>query len=263
MNFASPCRTMAVFFIHILLPNYVNPSSSDTDECRHAPSQSLIERYDCVATGNLTEYVVSPDPPGEIGLNAMAKGPDGGVNPTNGLKVQGYLETVPSGLTLGHGVDIDQKVISWVSRKFSVDQAGEYLLSASLKGTIQFNDYENNIFDKALYEVSGEVIIEKLIDDDIFRIITLDLDEIITTVNETVLLENQTSNGKPVSYRLKTTLHLQGEISNFNLNANTVSRVLEGAFQLGNESSPFTLEANIRPKAKGGVSSWMNLLLNN
>ena len=250
------------FFIHIISPNYVKPSSSDTDECRYSPSQSLTDRYDCVATGNLTEYEAPPNPPGEINLNAMAKGPNGGVSPSNGLKVQGYLETVPSGLTLGHGIDINQEVISWVSRKFSVNQSGEYSLSALLNGTVQFNDYENSSNDKALYEVSGEVIIEKIIDSDIFTILILDLDELDSTVTENVLLENQT-NGKSVSYRLKATLYLQSEIVNYDLNRNTVSQTIDQTFKLGSETSPFTLEAKIRPKGKGGVSSWMNLLLNN
>ena len=246
------------FFQHA--PTEYLRNSFDEEECVHRPTQSQIEQYDCVANGNLAEFTT---PPGDIWLNGMAKGPDGGLSPPNGLIVQGYLETIPSGLGFEHALDVNQSVTSWVSRNFSVDQEGEYNLSASLRGLVQFDDYDDGAFDRAFYDVSGEILLEEKIDGDVFTLpgFPLALDDLNTTTAEDVPLRTQTSAGQPVSYRLKITLTLQSEIVNYNLATNTVSRIIDGTFELGSESSPYTLEAKIRPKGQGSVSTWMNLLL--
>ena len=235
-------------------------NSFDEEECAYRPTQSQTDSYDCVANGNLAEFTT---PPGDIWLNGMAKGPDGGVSPPNGLIVQGYLETIPSGLGFEHAVDVNQSVISWVSRNFSVDQEGEYNLSASLRGLVQFDDYDDGAFDRAFYDVSGEIMLEEIIDGDVFALpgFPLALDDLNPTTAEDVPLRTQTNAGQPVSYQLKITLTLQSEIVNYNLATNTVSRIIDGTFELGSESSPYTLEAKIRPKGQSSVATWMNLLL--
>ena len=245
---------------------YINTNAFDTEECGYFPTQGQIDDYQCVANGDLTQFNPVPDDiPGEIQLNAMAKGPDGGVSPPNGLKVQGYLETIPSGLNSNHAIDMAQTVIAWVSREFSVDQEGEYLLSSKLKGLVQFDAYDNGPFDYADYTVIGSITLEEIIDDNVFQLsgFPLFVSETNPSIAKSILLRTQTSGGQAVSYRLKIKLDLQSEIVNFNLVNQTVSQTIAGTFELGSESAPFTLEAKIRPKGTAGVANWMNLLLTN
>ena len=222
---------------------YIRPFSFDKEECRFSPSQSQLDSYECIANGNLAEFTT---PPGDIWLNAMAKGTGGPVSPPNGLKVQGYLETIPSGLTMDHAIDTQQNVIAWVTRRFSADQEADYELSVALSGTVNFDGYYNNSQDKALYRLEGEVTLEEIINDSEFYMMPgfpRSLDDLNPTFLRTVQLKSQTEAGEAIIYRLKITLTLESQIVNYDPSQNGVSRAVDGIYRLGSESSPVTLEA--------------------
>ncbi len=224
---------------------YIRPFSYDTEECRSSPSQSQLDSYDCIANGNLAEFTT---PLGDIWLNAMAKGTGSVASPPNGLKVQGYLETIPVGLTMDHALDTEQNVISWVSRRFSAEQEAGYDLTAILSGTVEFDNYYSNSLDNAFYIIEGEVTLEEIINDTVFSMMSgfpLSLDDLNPTFLRRVRLRPQTEAGDAITYRLKITLRLESHIVNYDPSQYVVSRAVEGTFRLGSESSPFTLEATI------------------
>ena len=226
-------------------PSFYFYQSSDTQECSYRPNQGEFDSYGCVATGNLTAFVPHP---GEILLNAMAKGPENGLGPPGGLKVQGYLETLPTELTTDHALETKQKVISWVSRGFSVDQASTFTIAGSLDGVVQFDRYDNGSRDRAVYAIEGKVMLEEIIDATVFLRMPgfpLTLDDTNPSAEAQVALRTQTSDEKAVSYRLRITLKLESKIANYNQQPYTIYRALNGIYRLGTAASPFTLEATI------------------
>lgn len=241
-------------------PSEYFQSSSDTEYCSYRFTQGETDPYDCVANGDLEEFIT---PQGNIRLKAMAKGPDGGVSPPNGLKVQGYLETIPSDLTIDNALDTKQTVQAWVNRRLSVDQEGTYTLNAALSGAVNFIAYYNDPNDQAVYSVEGTVALEEIIDDNgvevFIPMFTESLSDSDPTLVKGVRLKPQTDAGQTVTYRLRITLTLTSNIVNYDPQPYQVNRIVDGTYQLGSPSEPFILNATLSPK--GNVSSWMNLLL--
>jgi hypothetical protein len=230
-------------------PSMYFSASSDKTECSYRPSQSQYDSYGCVANGDLAEFIL---PPGEILLNALAKGPDNGVGPPDGLKVQGYLETLPTDLTTDHALETEQSVISWVSRSFSVDQASTFTIAGQLDGVVQFTRYDNGSRDKAVYAVEGRVMLEEVTDATLFVPMPgfpLILDDANPAAEAAALFRTQTDDGKAVSYRLRVTLKLEGAIVNYNQQPYTIYRAVSGIYRLGTASAPFSLEATISDTA--------------
>lgn len=111
--------------------------------------------YSGTASGDLDGF---PDPvPGEIRMRAVAKGPDGGVSPPNGLLVKAFSEIVPTGLDISHGVSLDQDVISFVTRRFSVSSNGLYRIEGNLNGLVNYNDFSNSTDFQSSHSVGGTI----------------------------------------------------------------------------------------------------------
>jgi hypothetical protein len=237
---------------------YLKPSLSDTDECRYSPTQSILDAYDCVAVGELGAFAISA--PGNLFLDAMAMGPDSGANPSDGLKVQGYLEAIPVNLSADHGVDAEQKVVVWVSRHFSVDREGQRSLGAVLDGEVEFDDFESGPYHKASYTVYGEVTLEEIADGIIQMMpgFPLSLTPSNANVLKNVMLRPENEIQQSVSYQLKITLNLESDIVNFTLADGEIQGVIDGSFQLGTENLPFTLQATISERR---AAPWLHLLL--
>jgi hypothetical protein len=194
----------------------------------------------------------------------MAMGPDGGVSPPDGLKVQGYLETDPVDLSADHGLDTEQKIVAWVSRPFRVGREGPHLLSAVLDGIVNFEDFYFSTNHQAFYNVGGNVSLEKIIDDGPPQMMPgfpISLSPANANVRETFFLRPQNESQQTVSYRLKIILTLQSNIVNFTQveGAEEVHGVIDGSYQLGTQSQPFTLQATVSEKRV--VAPWLNLLL--
>ena len=235
-------------------PGLYYRTSEDTEAFSYNPSQSQADPYTSIATGNLTEFQTVP---GEIQLNAMAKGPDGGINPENGLTVQGYLEVASTGLTLDHGIDVEQKVLTFVSRQFRVDADGLYPLQALLTGTGDaFPAFFQDPNWRAGFEVEGTVTLEQLVPADNNRVemmpgfpLSLDLDTPSLTVDVPLVQQTPNANPDDVYYRLKVRLILETELVNFQLPNPSGSPVLgplpDTNYSLGSAENPFKLEAFI------------------
>lgn len=225
---------------------YFAPGSEDKETFAYNPSQSQTDPYTSVATGNLTEFGPVP---GEIQLDAMAAGPDGGINPDNGLAVQGYLEVSSTDLTAEHGIDVQQRVITFVSRQFRVDADGDYPLEALLTGTADFNSFFQNDNYRSAFDVEGTVTLELLVPDE-NRIemmagfpLVLSLDTPSQTVD--VPLIQQTGNLNDVYYQLKVRLVLETELDNFWLFNFSIQGPLDTNYSLGSAAAPFRLQAVI------------------
>jgi hypothetical protein len=80
---------------------------------------------------------------GVVRFRAGSKGSSTGmISPENGLEVQGYaMINFLGGFDYSnHGVSANQTLGSYVTRRFSVDQAGDYKFDASLDGTLNMPD---------------------------------------------------------------------------------------------------------------------------
>jgi hypothetical protein len=235
----------------------VSPAEFDYYEAESPPS---LVFYDAVeggegefgdtASGNLTELG------GVIQLNAMAKGPDGGINPENGTLVQGFAQIILNGLQSYHGVAVEQTVLSHVRRRFSVDTADTYVLRAYLDGDIDFNRFgEGDSTYHALYGLRAQVGVDKYIEtneglelED--RIVSLDLD----TGNRERMIQLELSPAeekKPVVYELNVFLRLETDVINFDLfellDFERLRGGLTGPLGLGNPTAPFELVATLVP----------------
>ena len=66
-------------------------------------------------------------------------GPDNGTSPDNGLQVQAYAQVeVDPSLDQDHGLNVSQEVVTWVTRRFTVNEEFTYSVEALLSG---FSDF--------------------------------------------------------------------------------------------------------------------------
>lgn len=78
-------------------------------------------------------------------FRAGTKGPSTGISPEGGVEVQGYAMIEFNNFNYtNHGIYAEQKVNSYVSRRFSVDQDGDYYFNASLNGDLVMPDGFNH-----------------------------------------------------------------------------------------------------------------------
>jgi len=232
---------------------YFKPDSQSTSVQYYQPSQGLYTPYESIATASLLEFNNDPDTiPGEIRITAMAKGPDAGVNPPNGLLVQAFSEILPSDLNLNHGVDIVQEVVSWVTRRFSVDRDGLYSLNAYLNGLVDFNTFNVGSNYRAAYTVGGTVSLERIvqtgggIDISMMPGFPLHLNDTERNLDAVVVLVAKDDRDRSVSYQLKVVLELESHLVNFTPAGWAVlGPIPSGFYRLGEEGSPVQLEVSL------------------
>lgn len=214
-------------------------SRSDVETLYHAPPLSSAS-YGGIASGDLDGF---PDPvPGEIWVRAVAKGPDGGVSPPNGLLVQGFSEIVPSGLTVGHGVDIEQKVTSWVTRRFSVNTNGLYRIETNLNGLVNFNDFGSGVF-QGLHSVGGTVELLETLDD--WNTIQVVAGFPLSLGEGTRELSAEATLSTNAKYQLKVVLNVETKLINFTLQQGITGSLPAGNYKVGEAGSPMAVSAII------------------
>ena len=229
------------------LPGTYFNSKESTSFYYYAPLSGHTDPYDSVALGSLTEFVAQP---GEISMNAMAKATGTLTSPADGLVVQAFAETIPTGLDQGQAVDIEQKVQSWVTRLFTVDTAAEHSLELTLEGTTNFDSFNISSMYKAVYSVTAEVSLEQGVDDG------SGTKNFQTVSGFPILMEfadpNQTLTvplfpvdvqERPITYRLKVNLTLTSDIVNVNYMTFGTTGDLSGNYRLGSAAAPITLTA--------------------
>ena len=108
-------------------PYYFNDDISQVRD----KSRDGGQRYDSTIRLNHLED-------GVIRFKGGSNGPSTGTSPENGLEVQGYamINFLNDFDYSNHGVYAKQTLGSYVTRRFSVDQVGDYNFHASLDGTL-------------------------------------------------------------------------------------------------------------------------------
>ena len=189
-----------------------------------------------MASGSLMEFG------GAIQMNAMAKGPDGGINPENGVLVQGYAQINLNEFGDNYGVDVDQLAKSWITRRFSVDESGDYYLSAHLTGDADFAAFGDPVLrHHALYSYSGTVFLEEYQENPytwLREVARLTFDN--TTGNDMTTVE--LSDEPNILYQLKVVLDIATDVKNLYM-MTSITGALEGPFQVGSADEPYKLAA--------------------
>ena len=194
------------------------------------------------ATSTVSEFGT---PPGEILLRAGAMGPLSDKNPTDGVRVQAFAEILPSDLDAGHGVDVSQRVVSWINRRFSVNSDGNYPFSAHLSGEISFKSFNNGNSYRAGYSFEGtkiellEIIQLGPGEPQIRTLLSLPLSDTTRAQSVNVKLE------KGKTYQVKAVLNLESDLVNFNFQNNSVMGRIPGSYRLGSDTAPLVLDVFI------------------
>ena len=197
---------------------------------------------------NLNEQALSTvvefgTPPGEIVMRAGAWGPDDVKNPTDGIRVQAYGEILPSGFDSGHGVQVSQGIISFLTRRFSVDTNGVYPLSASLSGLVSFNSFTNSASYNASYSFADTSIsLEEIIQISPNEIEIYALPGFPLPLNDQIRSRSVNVNFQTNRiYQLRVVLNLQTNLVNFNFQTGSVSGPITGSYQIGSANAPLIL----------------------
>ena len=251
--------------------SYFKPDSQSTSLKYYQPSQGLTTPYDAVAAASLVEFNNDPDTiPGEIRVTAMAKGPDAGVNPPNGLLVQALSEISPSDFNLSHGVDIVQEVVSWITRRFTVSSDGLYSLSAYFNGLVNFHTFNFGSNYSAAYAVDGTVSLERMIqtgdgiDVSMMPGFPLRLGETARNMDAVAFLVTKDARNRAVTYQLKVVLELETRLVNFTPAGWAVFGPIPSSFyRLGEEVAPMRLGASLVERNEDGDGDGIPDLIDN
>lgn len=234
VNWDSPFESF-----HYGVDNYGQFYYSTNGDFRDGSSSSVEEgTYEATASASLSGFQSFP---GDIQMNGMAKGPDGGVSPAYGLQVQAFAEIVPA-LTASNGVNVIQGVVSWITRRFSVT-ASSNRITASLKGLVDFNDFGSGS-PQATHSTEATVEIWESTDNfvnDFRRIYSGALSESERKINPTNLNLLTTAR-----YQLKIGLNLENHLTNITVIGQTVTiagAVPSGNYKMGSLTSPLALKA--------------------
>lgn len=235
---------------------------SDKETIQYNPVQGVTGPYDGIAVGDLTEY---PAPiPGELRMLGLAKGPDGGVNPPGGLLVEGYLQVLPVGLGDNHAVDAEQKVVSFVSRRFQVDSPQDVTVKAVLDGVVDFDAFTSDpdhYF--ANYSLAGEVRLEQIVEaENLVGLVPgfpMDLSEMVQKNEITTTLVPTNAKGHEVEYQLIVILTMTSDFQNYDWQNSRVVGPIAGVYKLGSSDSPIRLRAVL--SSTPTAMPWLPLLL--
>ncbi|MDY6986722.1 MAG: choice-of-anchor U domain-containing protein [Thermodesulfobacteriota bacterium] len=230
------CPDGGIFLDTSTAPPYFNPSGSAIEVFTNMGA--MCGTFQGTATATL------PELGGAIEMKGMAKGPDQGVNPQDGIVVQASNEVNLSGFSGNHGVDVNPVVRSLISRRFTVSMPGEYHVWTHFKGAVDFNAFGNTASTHhAVYSASGRVVLEEYEEGTppnfLRKVAEFEFEDSPNQDQMTVELSNRAR----VFYQLRVVLDLTSDIQN--LEFFTVTGPLSGAFQLGTQEAPFELGAYV------------------
>ena len=216
---------------------YFNPNGQEVRVFTNAGA--CCGSFGDIAQGSLSELNDT------IQLNAMAKGPDGGTNPKNGVLVEGFAEIVLDGFQVNYGVEIDQQSQAWITRRFTVDKSGEYEVAANFTGEADFVALGEPVLrHHALYSYTGTVVLEEYQDGHpptwLREAARFNFDNTTGSDSVDVELSNQTG----IFYQLKALLEIDTDVQNLYLFS--VQGPLKGPYQVGSEEAPFRLKATVK-----------------
>ena len=202
------------------------------------------------ATIQISEFQDIPQAGSGLQIDGLAKGPENGVDPPNGILVQAFLSTTAQGLNDEQGVDISTlEALSRVARKFGVDQPDTYTVNMVLTGLADFNSFYVNGQYQAWYTVETEVTLEELVGSGEDLVVSalpgfpVVLDESSRTASVEVQLRSLDDQFQTVTYRVKIELILTTRIDNLAIQNWLVAGNVNGVYQLGSSQAPFKLKA--------------------
>jgi len=231
------------------------PSSSCSKSYNY--SQGETDPYDSVCE---EEVINLPDQ--RIRMSAMAKGPDGGTNPENGLKVQAYAQIeFESPPNQDDGLMVAQKIRTWVSRQFTVTEEYTYKVEGSLSGEVDFFtwvDGDDPLFHFSEFLSATVSVIQLTLNEDdevvVTPVTTLTVDAFEKEESETLILSPPNQDGYP-AYQLKPQIFIETEIVNMdfmygNIPPDSIDHLNDNNFYIGTPDEPVALEATIRKVAR-------------
>ena len=223
--------------------------------------------YNSVAEIEHYEFEDIPEPGSGVLLQAQAMGPENGIDPPNGLKVQAFLSTVAEGLNDQQGVDIDLEAVSRVIRRFEVNKQENYTVRMELTGLTDYDEFYTNDQYRAEYSIQTEVRMEQIVgtgDQMVVQTVPgfpVNLDESNRRELVAVQLRPYDDQLRAITYRIKTELKLNSRIDNLTFQSLLVSGDVNGNYQLGSPQAPFALTATLKPGIVNSNAGVILLLL--
>jgi hypothetical protein len=150
-------------------------------------------------------------------------------------------------------VQVSQGIISYITRRFSVNTNGEYPLSASLSGLVSFNSFSNSTSYNASYSLADTLIsLEEIIQISPNEIeihtmpgFPLPLSDQIRSRSVNVNLQTNRI------YQLRAVINLQTNLVNFNFQTGSVSGPISGSYQIGSGNAPLILDVFLSVDSDG------------
>ena len=231
-------------FVHIP-SQYFQANSQATDYYAYLPSQGQSDPYTSIAEGELSEFAGLP---AQFSMNAMAMATGTSTSPADGLEVRACAQSIPVGLDMNYGVDVEQRVISWVSRYFTVTEAGTYELKGDLSGMVDFNSFNINSQYLANSSITAVISIDELVLDGStistsYEVVSIPV-TLGTPVSQPVNLSIVNASSQVVTYQLKVNLLLETAITNYNWSG-SIEGLISGTFNVGTPAAPIILSASV------------------
>jgi hypothetical protein len=215
-------------------------SASDTEDFFYDQVNGSSGTFSSVASGDLDMAASGWD----VQMSAMARGPNGGVNPANGTMVQAFAQIDPNGLGSLQGVSIEQDVLSSISRRFTVDTDCDYQLSANFTGSVSFTTIGSETSTRhAVYTIIASVSIDRYTSNGAYvdRVRTVDLDP---SEMQTFTVHLSPS----YVYQLEVFLRLGTDLLNYTTVPSwAITGSLSGTYRLGTSGTPLRLSAFVTP----------------
>ena len=231
---------------------YYIPDHHAIEKHYYNPAGGTYADYDYIASGALVEFLPASLPSGKVHMNAMAKGPDFGINTPNTLLVQAYAETIPVDLDDQHGVDVRQRAASWINHRFTVSRDDLYLIDYYLNALVDFDQLGTLYNYQSAYSITGEINLKQLVlsGSDVLEMndvpgFPIILDGAIPNNSLDAQLFKKDEQNRNLTYQLTIALTLESTIVNIDHNTGYATGLLSGTFQLGTADNPVELGVSL------------------
>jgi hypothetical protein len=198
-----------------------------------------------VTTSTVEDFIAIP---GSVVMEAKA----GGTKTNNGVAVFGHTGVAYNGLTfdyLGHGLNVEQSLLSTFTRQFDVDGNSSETLLTSLEGWVPDSFLESPTFSaqagKATYSLTTRVIVEEIRNGE--RVGSLQYVNEVTPDNLNIaeVLDLKDTSRSNDYYLFTASLLINTDINNYDFQNYTSVPLLDpnSNYEIGAANAPLTLRA--------------------